>query len=204
MLVLSYLVLSTTWQGTNILILQSKKQAQGNYITQLLRGRPELTRSVTPKSFIFFPPHHTRAHATITHPPTWKPLPVGQDSYQGEGTPNCPGFLVMHVLESNWKGKGPTGESVVWLSQEACLWPSAPAQPCWDYEAWQPHSWRWGWPAVGWLIFVAVLTVGVIVLALHLFLLRWLVLKIFILVFWLTSNKEEVSKHQTCLEEFQP
>lgn len=54
------------------------------------------------------------------------------------------------------------------------------------------------------MMFVTVLTLGVIILALHLFLFRWLVVKIFIIVFWLTSKKEEVSKHQTCLEGFQP
>lgn len=54
------------------------------------------------------------------------------------------------------------------------------------------------------MMFLTVLTVGVIAFTLQLFLLSWLVLNGFILVFWLTLTKEEVSEHQTCLEEFQP
>lgn len=47
------------------------------------------------------------------------------------------------------------------------------------------------------MIFIMVLTLDVIILALHLFFFRWLVVKVFIVVFWLTSNKEEANKHQT-------
>ena len=45
------------------------------------------------------------------------------------------------------------------------------------------------------MIFGTVLKLGVIVLAIHLFWFRWLVVKIFMVIFWLTSKKEEVNKH---------
>lgn len=130
---LSYLFRSTTLQcDYSYPHWQPKKQAQGDEITQLLRGRPKLTVRSTPKSFIFFPLSHTHAHPAITHPPTRKPLSCAGSRTATRVRPRQqPSLLVMHVLDYNWRRRGPTNESMAGLSWEACFWPFAPAQPFW-------------------------------------------------------------------------
>lgn len=86
---------------TNIFILQLRKQRLREIkITQLLSGRPELNKSLTSKSFIFFLCHHTCAHTTITHSPTWKPLSrAGLRTATRVRPLQQPSLLVLHVFE---------------------------------------------------------------------------------------------------------
>lgn len=204
-----YLLLSTTLQGNRLILLISSLYSWKN------RGSERLNHTALKWQnqnwpWIWFQNPSSSFHFTTpmsTQPPPTQQLgnlsPV-QGSQPGWGYLNSASLLIVFVLEFNWRGKGPTNESVAWLSWEAAFDPLLQPSPI---KMMSPDSFTAGGmaslPVVWLMIFVTVLPLGVIVLALHPFPFRWLVVEIFINVFWLISNKEEASKQQTCLEEFQ-
>lgn len=170
-----------------------------------LGGRPELITSLTPafSSSVFFP-------RPMSTPPPLTHRPGNLSSMRAAGQP--PGAATPTALPSghayapvSLKGKGNIRRvSGVALSgslpRTFC---SSPALLRWWGLA---ASLLGAGPACRGLIADVCYgsDMGVTVIALHLFLFRWSVVKIFILVFGLTSNKKKVNKYQTCLGGFQP